>query len=390
LNPRGGNVFSIDGKKANRLTFEDIAMKYDIPIIVLFLSLLVAAVFVLASCDKKNDDTAETYKEWAPITERSQLRAPKDGTVTIAAITTQISIADGSVNEASWAGLRQAAQTWPNIELLLVEGVAVEDFPNQIAALAKENVHVIWGTDSALAYEIRIIAPEYPGIQFVVTDYYYTGEPWNPGYLWYLDDAYSSFLAGYIAAEMSTSGIIGFIKDPESDGVDREYYMSGAYYARDDIQILWEYVDISSEEEGKTKVGQTADGMYEHGADVILHAVGPSGQGVIDAAIRHDGYVIGSDVNQIGLAPEHMIASLDKSIESSVRNAVGLYLSDKYIDDAIVANPLAPEGRHIDLNEKLLPKTLTDEVSEISNRIKSKEWTFTELIRPYTQHNAEP
>jgi basic membrane protein A len=355
----------------------------------LFVGMAFTVGVLLISC-AKNDTNGEDYGNMIPLGERQQLEPPENGHVTIAVITNQSSIANDSVSEACWEGIREAAETSPNVKVTLIEGIGVSELPAQIAALAETGVNVIWSANSALAADMRVVAPAYPEIQFVATDAYYPGDPLNPVALYYPNDAYSSFLAGYIAAKISKSGIIGFIGAYESSGVDVEFYKSGAYYACGDIGILDEYFDRSFDTFAEIgRVEETAENMYLQGADVILHSVGPAGCGVISAALKHDGYVIGSDVDQTSLAPENIIASLDKNIKTSVRKAVMLYLSGRRIHEAIVFSPLADDGSHLALNDNILPESLLNEVGKISDRIKSGELKYGDLISAYRRHERQ-
>jgi basic membrane protein A len=64
--------------------------------------------------------------------------------------------------------------------------------------------------------------------------------------------------------------------------------------------------------------------MYRTGCDVIFPAAGASGLGVISAAVKSRGHVIGVDMNQDSLAPGLVLTSMlkrvDLVVESIIRN----------------------------------------------------------------------
>ena len=58
--------------------------------------------------------------------------------------------------------------------------------------------------------------------------------------------------------------------------------------------------------------------MYTNGADIVYHAAGATGMGVIEAAAEQGKYAIGVDQDQNYLAPENVLTSAMKRVDVSV------------------------------------------------------------------------
>lgn len=67
--------------------------------------------------------------------------------------------------------------------------------------------------------------------------------------------------------------------------------------------------------------------MYTSGVDIIFHAAGNVGTGVIESAKENDKFVFGVDRDQSYLAPEYVIASTIKKVNEAIKS-VGKDLAD--------------------------------------------------------------
>lgn len=60
--------------------------------------------------------------------------------------------------------------------------------------------------------------------------------------------------------------------------------------------------------------------MYAQGADIVYHAAGGTGMGVIEAAAEQGKFAIGVDQDQNYLAPEAVLTSAVKRVDNGVYN----------------------------------------------------------------------
>jgi basic membrane protein A and related proteins len=70
-----------------------------------------------------------------------------------------------------------------------------------------------------------------------------------------------------------------------------------------------------------TKGAELARSQFDRGADVVYHAAGGTGTGVIQAAADTGHLAIGVDSNQNYLAPGHVLTSMVKRVDNAVYDA---------------------------------------------------------------------
>lgn len=237
---------------------------------------------------------------------------------------------DQSFNQSAWEGLdRLRVDTMANISN--IESTTEASIGPNLDIMLDSNKDVIWGTGFATAGAVLQAATINPQQTYGIIDYDFGADTPDNIVCVTFRDHESSFLAGYMAARTSQTGQIGFIGGMEGEVIDRfEYgFRAGAEYAAAthgfDIQVDVQYVGNFSDDAAGRAIATT---MYTNGADIIFHAAGGAGQGVIDTAIDMDLYVIGVDRDQSNLAPNHMITSVMKFVgevmyDSSFRIANG-------------------------------------------------------------------
>jgi basic membrane protein A len=151
------------------------------------------------------------------------------------------------------------------------------------------------------------VAPEYPKTIFVTTSGNSTASN-VAGMNFAFEEA--SYLAGMVAGAMTRSGIVGVIGGTELPPVRASFaaFEAGARAMRPDVRMLTSYVgnwdDVSA---GK----EQAIAQIRRGADVLFQNADAAGLGVFQAARETAGtYVIGSNSNQNGVAPEVTLGSV--------------------------------------------------------------------------------
>ena len=136
-----------------------------------------------------------------------------------------------------------------------------------------------------------------------------------------------SFLAGYIAARTSQTGIIGAIGGKDIDTINDFIvgYKQGAAYANPEIDVQVQYTDSYDD----PAVGKkSAVSLHESGADVIFQIAGKCGNGVFDAAREKGFYAIGVDSDQKYIDPEVIICSMCKDVGGAIYSAVMQYVAE--------------------------------------------------------------
>ena len=126
-----------------------------------------------------------------------------------------------------------------------------------------------------------------------------------------------SFLVGYIASKVSKTGKIGHvngISSPTMEAFAVGYY-AGALTAHPNVEIMGQY----SGSFGDPAAGKNiANQYFAAGADVIYHAAGGTGAGVIEAAREQNKWAIGVDMDQNYIAPDNVLTSALKRVDNAL------------------------------------------------------------------------
>ena len=188
-------------------------------------------------------------------------------------------------------------------------------------------------------YEISEVAVEFPDVKFVLMDNPAEGIQDIPNLIsiTYAQNE-GSFLAGYLAASMSKTGVIGAV-GAEDTATAKDYlagYRQGARYANPDIKIEKVYAaDFAAETAGSDCVQKLAT----KGADIIYNIAETTAGSVFEAAQEKGLYVIGTDADQKLAYPEYdntILCSVKKEIGQSVYDLVLTYAEDGTWDGAKV------------------------------------------------------
>lgn len=178
-------------------------------------------------------------------------------------------------------------------------------------------------------YEVEAIAPNYPNVKFIWVDNATEGEIPNVLCITYAQNE-GSFLAGYIAAAMSTTGVVGAVGGEDSDTINDfivGYEQGAKYYGTEsgtDVQVVKNYTNSYDD---PTLGKNCAIALYEQGADVIFQIASAAGDGVFEAAKEKGIYAIGVDSDQKYIAEDVIICSMKKEVGNSIYDAVKAILS---------------------------------------------------------------
>lgn len=177
----------------------------------------------------------------------------------------------------------------------------------------------------------------------------------------------ATYVCGYLAAKMSESGIVGYIGGTESAGqlTMKNAYIQGATDANPDVKVM----TIMAGNTEDTALGkESALGMIDQGADVIMHAADTTGLGVIEACVERNVFVMGYGSDQHDLAPELMLTSVVEIVPPVIASQV-----DRIKDGSFggVYKPGLGVGVDLaELNSDIIPAELIEEVEGVVAGIK--------------------
>jgi basic membrane protein A len=229
---------------------------------------------------------------------------------------------DKSFNDSAYRGLLHAADEF-GIDYTEFEPGQDADRETGLRKLAQAGYDVIVGVGFLFSDAIKKVAIDYPDVEFACVDYdVRPGEemPPNLAGLKFREEE-GSYLVGILAAMFSQTGRIGFVGGMDIPLIHKfeAGYIAGAKHANPAVSVTVAYAGTTPQAFADPARGkELALLQYGRGVDVIYHASGSTGNGVIEAAKESGKYAIGVDSNQDYMAPGHVLTSMVKRVDNAV------------------------------------------------------------------------
>ncbi|HEX7003236.1 MAG TPA: BMP family ABC transporter substrate-binding protein [Trueperaceae bacterium] len=191
---------------------------------------------------------------------------------------------DGSFNEGTWRGMERAIdELEPEYEIELLEFEGTPDTAGEgQRRIASQGAELIVAPGFAQADALAATAREFPDTNFVLIDA--VAEVENVRSVLFKEHE-GSYLVGYIAGKLSQTGVVGFVGGMDIPLI-RAFdlgYQEGVEAACPDCEVISNYVGTTPAAwNDPTRAKELATNQHAQGADIIYHAAGGSGFGVID------------------------------------------------------------------------------------------------------------
>jgi basic membrane protein A len=277
--------------------------------LILSVFVLLAALCVFAGCKKQEAAGSQSGAQ----TSQSVAQAVKVGLVTDVG-----GVNDQSFNQSAWEGLQRFGQE-TGIDVRYIESRDESNYAPNIETFVDQNYGLIWGVGFMLGDAMAQAGKDYPNNQFAIVDYAYSPDqiPNNnvTGVVFAAEEC--SFLVGFIAGKVTKSGKVGHVNgiaSPTMESFAVGYY-AGVLTANPNAQIMGQY----SGSFGDPAAGKAiANQYFADGADIIYHAAGGTGAGVIEAAREQNLWAIGVDMDQNYIAPDNVLTSALKRVDNAL------------------------------------------------------------------------
>jgi len=206
-------------------------------------------------------------------------------------------------------------------------GVAVREFEPQndtqreqaLRNFARRGQTPIIAVGFGQASAVKAVAAEFPALHFTIIDA--VTEAPNVQSILFREEQ-GSYLAGMLAAMRSSTGKIGFIGGMDIPLI-RKFacgYTEGAHAVNPRIEVLQNMTGSTPAAWADPVRGaELTRSQIERGADVVFHAAGATGIGVLQAAADAGKFGIGVDSNQNMLHPGHVLTSMVKRVDIATR-----------------------------------------------------------------------
>ncbi|HEX5565714.1 MAG TPA: BMP family ABC transporter substrate-binding protein [Streptomyces sp.] len=239
---------------------------------------------------------------------------------------------DQSFNDAAYDGFEKARQDF-DIDGKDVEpsdGEADADKVQRLTELAKQGYNPVIGVGFAYAPAVEKAAEKFPKTTFgLVDDSTVQGD--NIANLVFSEEQ-GSYLAGVAAAKATKTKVVGFVGGVEVPLIKKfeAGFVQGVKDTDDSITVKRQYLTQPPNMDGFSKPDlgkEAARGQLDDKADVIYHAAGLAGQGVIEAVSAQDKWVIGVDSDQytqktLDAYKDNILTSMTKDVSGAVYNLV--------------------------------------------------------------------
>jgi len=205
-------------------------------------------------------------------------------------------------------------------------GVAVREFEITNAAqreqmmrqLAQRGATIVVGIGFTQASAVEKVAKQFPNVKFAIIDA--VVDLPNVQSVNFREQE-SSFLCGMAAAMVSKTGKVGFVGGMDIPLI-RKFalgYVAGVHHVSPAAEVFQNMTGTTPTAwNDPTKGAELAKSQFGRGADVIFHAAGGTGLGVMQAAKDAGKLSIGCDSNQDYVHPGSVLTSAVKRVDVAV------------------------------------------------------------------------
>lgn len=223
--------------------------------------------------------------------------------------------------------------TQVSVKPLVLQSKAQEDYEPNLQLLVDQGAAVTVGVGFMLENAVEAVASRNPDADFVLIDSQLLDPEGHPHALpnvrtVVFREEEGSFLVGALAARVSQTGVIGFVGGMQIALIQRfeAGYRAGAAAVEEGAQAPEVRVGYTGSFDNVSAGKLVAQDLITKGADVLFHAAGSDGLGVIQAvkearAAGREVWAIGVDSDQWHVAPEVVLTSMVKRVDLAVYEA---------------------------------------------------------------------
>ena len=309
-----------------------------------------------------------------------------DGIFRIAMVPDMGGVNDQSFNQSALEGLYELRDE-TGAQISYVESKQFSDFALNLDKLADGPSDLIIGVGNVLSDAIEEVSARNLDKNFVIVDYSFGDKTANnvTGIIFKAQDA--AFLVGYIAGMTTKSNKVGFVGGIKNVIIDQFQYgfEAGVLHASTErkipIEVMIQYAE-SFADAGKGKA--IASRMFSADCDIVFHAAGGVGYGVIESAKEYGTFAIGVDRDQSYLAPDNVLTSAVKNVGTAVKLVAKELMDGKKIGGKDYEFGFSEHCVGIPENHKNMSDEVYNKAMELSKKVESGQITV-----PYDEKSFE-
>lgn len=292
--------------------------------LIVLLVIVLAASLMVGCAQKTQEQPADQEKQ-------QEQQAEKKDELKVGMVTDIGGLGDQSFNDAAWRGLKMAEEKL-GAKVTVVESNKMEDYVPNLSSLPQQGYDLTWAIGFLMTNALEEVAPQFPDKKFGIIDSVVDAP--NVASATFKEEE-GSFLVGVVAGLKTKTNKIGFIGGMEVPLIIKfeQGFIAGVKAVNPDAEVIVSYTGAFDDpQKGK----ELANTQFSQGADIIYHASGACGIGVIEAAKEKGLYAIGVDSDQRHLAPDNVLCSMVKKVDVAVfditkKVAEGTFESKHYV-----------------------------------------------------------
>ena len=321
---------------------------------ILALVLALCMIFALAACGQK--------------------AAPAAAKTKIGMVTDVGGVNDKSFNQTSWEGLQALAAEDSSFEVKYLESKTDADYQTNINTFIDEGYDLVICVGYMLADATRQAAEANPDQKFAIIDDSSCADLPNVACLMFAQEQ-ASYLVGLVAGAVTQSKTVGYVQGMVSDSMNLFGigFITGVLEQCPGATVL----QYNANNFGDIAGGNTAaKDMITKGADVIYHAAGGTGNGVMNACDEAGIYGIGVDKDQrVELGLECIITSAMKRVDVACQD-ISKAVKDDAFEGGVHLYNLANDGVGIAPTTDVVPAEVLEKVEAAKKAIIAGEKTI--------------
>ncbi len=294
---------------------------------------------------------------------------------------------DESFNQAAYTGA-QAFQEETGIEFVDFEIQNDSQREQALRNFARRGHDPIIAIGFSHGSAVEAVSQEFPDTRFAIVDMV-VDQP-NVRSIVFKEHE-GSFLVGVLAAMASESDTVGFVGGMDIPLIRRFAcgYAEGVLSVEPDAEVLTAMTGTTGAAwNDPVRGGEITQSHVSAGADVVFHAAGGTGIGVLQAAADAGILGIGVDSNQNGLQPGSVLTSMLKRVDVAVADAFTDAQNDAWTNGFEVLG-LAEGGVDWALDENN-DGLITDEMRAIVEEAKQAIISGEVVVHDYMSDNTCP
>jgi basic membrane protein A and related proteins len=225
---------------------------------------------------------------------------------------------DKSFNDSAFHGTELAKKDL-DVEIKTIDTKEAKDYETNLEAMAEDHCDIVFAIGNDQDKAVAAVAVKNPDTKFAIVD----AEVKQPNVRSLVfSEEQGSFLAGYLAGLTTKTGKVGFVGGMDIPLIKKFEcgYAAGMVTANPKAEFLPAKYTDSWDDADKGKAA--ADVLFNSGADIVYHAAGRCGLGVIKSAKEHGKFAIGVDSDQDDVEKGTVLTSMVKHVDEALYQTI--------------------------------------------------------------------